>query len=94
MGVYIEGLKIPQSGQYVVVLTSSGMVEDVNGFVVGKAVEVKAPHGRLIDADALESESADLCCDNGYYGSTEWGFSYDMIDNAPTIIEAWEKDNG
>lgn len=57
-------------------------------------VEVKAPHGRLGDLDALESEGADLCCDNGYYGSTEWGFSYEMIENAPTIIEAEGKEDG
>ena len=98
MGVYINGLKIPPSGQYVLVLTSSGMVEDVNGFVLGEAVEVKEPHGRLIDADALcENGTADvhedMVCD-GYVEDSTWGFSRDTILREPVIIEAEGKDDG
>jgi len=48
------------------------------------------PHGRLIDADALLNEGADLClCE--YDHENTWGFSYDMINDAPTIIPASEE---
>lgn len=77
--MYIKGLKIPPSGQYVFVLTSSGMVENVNGLVVGEAVEIKAPHGRLIDVESL-----------GYPDVFEmdWGWSEEKVETAPTVIEA------
>lgn len=39
-------------------------------------------YGRLIDADALDFESPDFDTYNDY------SFMFDMIDNAPTIIEA------
>lgn len=46
------------------------------------------PHGRLIDADALEEEPCDLIDDRGL--EAESGYSHDQIRNAPTIIEAEE----
>ena len=69
--------------------TIDGM--DVNYERIGDCPLVSVPpHGRLIDADALENKGADVCCSGGYYGSDIWGFSYDMIDDALTIIEAEE----
>jgi len=48
-------------------------------------------HGRLIDADALICEGADIS--DGYWvgeycEATEWGYSTKMIENAPTIVPA------
>lgn len=45
------------------------------------------PHGRLIDADALDKriEEGGCCCTEEY---AEW--MGECIDNAPTIIEAEE----
>lgn len=56
MGVYIKGMDMPKSGEKIIILTSSGYVEDVLGQVIQgvEAVEVKEPHGRLIDVNALE----------------------------------------
>ncbi len=51
------------------------------------------PHGRLIDADALEDKCRRLAMDkwNKSTGTT-WGYAYatfgDDVENAPTIIEA------
>lgn len=93
MSIVIKGMDMPKSGEKIIILTSSGYVEDVSGQVIHgvEAVEVKAPHGRLIDAGEL---SVDLCCYSDYDGgSTEYGYSYEMLDNAPTIIEAEEKDD-
>ena len=48
-------------------------------------VEVKTPHGRLIDADALVP---DICHDwNGYRVPND-DYSCECIHNAPTVIEA------
>lgn len=46
------------------------------------------PHGRLIDADALKNDAGDVFESYGDY--VEVGFSRDMIDVQPTIIEAEE----
>ena len=52
-------------------------------------VEVPAPHGDLIDRDALE---ADICPDwNGLYVPDN-AYSEKLIRNAPTVIEAEEAD--
>ena len=56
-------------------------------------VEVPTPHGRLIDADALKEEGADIHMDyvcDGYVEDTTWGYSDDLLDSQPTIIEAEE----
>lgn len=100
MGVYIKGLKIPPSGQFVFVLTSSGMVENVNGLVVGEAVEVKAPHGDLIDRDKV----IDKMCVKYTKAERQKKFMYasvevkqgfcDLLTDATTIIEAEGKDDG
>lgn len=47
------------------------------------------PHGRLIDADALEEEPCDVVEDRFPYAV--FGHSNDQIRNAPTIIEAEER---
>lgn len=90
MGVYIKGLKTPQSGQYVFVLTSSGMVENINGLVVGEAVEVKVPHGRIGDLDAIyDAVERRYCVSSGAEHKAERDF-LDLITSAPTIIEVEE----
>lgn len=99
MGVYNPFAELPNS----CVLCDSRKKCDLHREYAGRPVdrhpdcplvEVETPHGRLIDADALENKGADVCCSEGYYGSDIWGFSYEMIDDAPTIIEAEGKDDG
>ena len=87
MGVYIKGLKIPQNGARIFALTSSGMVEDVTGLVVGEAVDVKVPHGRLVDAEELPS----FCAMDGLENTR--CVLWREIDDASTIIEAEGKDD-
>lgn len=53
-------------------------------------VEVKAPHGDLIDRDALLFDNSAAFHDIGGYTNAAW----EAVDNAPTIIEAEGKDNG
>lgn len=91
MSIYIKGMKMPKAGQIVLVEI------DENGDVFAaydggrtkltqhKAVPVP-PHGRLIDADALEHIIAQFSL-NWEYGQ---GVSdcWDALLAAPTVIEA------
>lgn len=51
-------------------------------------VEVKVPHGRLIDVDAIIKEHGFEMFDHSIEVDAEY------IENEPTIIEAEEKDDG
>lgn len=48
-------------------------------------VDVSTPHGRLIDADKLEIER------RTYETYNDYSETFDMIDNAPTVIESEEE---
>ena len=85
MGVYIKGMEMPKTGEYRCVIRKwqqGGTItidlygeEELSGTIVPIA-----PHGRLIDADALASM---------YDPNTDFGRSVrDMITDCPTIIPA------
>lgn len=99
MGVYIEGLDMPtscgechDSGLWSVIsyLCKGGCFDDYSGCcAIGQAgcplVEVKTPHGRLIDADiALKSEQPSAVTDEQWSKTT----LARCIKNAPTVIES------
>lgn len=96
MGVYIEGLELPKEfgnyyGHYTLCISEDG----VNILGVDEklysVVEVKAPHGRLKDVDAILQEKG-----NKIQMVMEGDYLYHetIIQNAPTIIEAEGKDDG
>lgn len=58
MGVYIEGMKMPKEGYCdIVAIHSNGEVcrwlAKQNNVPIAEAIEVKEPHGRLIDEDEV-----------------------------------------
>jgi hypothetical protein len=83
-------MEMPNFGERIIILTSSGYVEDVSGTVIQgvEAVPVQ-PHGRLIDADALKDlynyNAHDSDIDKAWTGNIRRS-----IDSAPTIIPAEE----
>ena len=96
MGVYIKGMEMPTDHPLWIVVHSDGTVEanevsasrPVGWQTLRNAAVPVPPHGRLIDADALD---ADLEWQDMHTG--EWdavGFSIEEIENAPTIIPAEE----
>ena len=90
MSILIKGMDMPNDGGITVNIYADGVVTYYSGETIGEAVSIP-PHGRLIDADALEDEGADvhediMCGD--YVEDAIWGFSHYMIRNAPTIIPA------
>lgn len=99
MSILIHG-KMPKDGECVVVF-AGGVVQKYKAGGIAffeyqsrteETVAVQLPpHGRLIDADALENEGADVHQDIEYCGYVEdtiYGFSQEMIENAPTILPA------
>lgn len=91
-GIYISGMEMPKDGTMIFAIRQDGMVEDVMGCFVGKAVPVP-PHGRLIDADELVLKGYALSVIRyGSYGT--WRDDVPLIDTdaAPTIIPAEEKE--
>lgn len=55
-------------------------------------IEIKTPHGRLIDADRLLRDNADFADRDFIHPSSEVTLR-ELIDDAPTVIkEEWEND--
>ncbi len=86
-GIYIKGMEIPKGDSMIVAIRPDGMIEDVMGCYVGKAVPVP-PHGRLIDGGVAEGiyfteedENGKDFCDGILYAA-------DWISKQPTIIPA------
>lgn len=89
MGIYIKGIEMPKMGELLVIeIHPDGKVSynlDLQSREIAKAISVPS-HGRLIDADALESDL------NIWHGEEcDSGFSEEAIDTAPTIILAEEE---
>jgi len=90
MGLYIEGMEMPKAefGSMIFAIRPDGMVEDVMGCYVGKAVSVPELHGRLGDLDALPWYLANTSVKYATY--EDWEMLCDAIAAAPTIIPASE----
>ena len=89
MGVYIKSMKMPEDGHILsLVLKSDGKVIGANyGEVLGKAVEVPTPHGRLIE----EPKSYDYSglvhiSSDDYFGIAKYFAA--QVRNQPTVIGA------
>ena len=91
MSILIRGIDMPKKGEYkpLFIYDTGEVTMEIRGEEVQVATAVPVPpHGRLIDADALEYEEAYL---NGHYelGDVEIVTRKD-IESAPTIIPAGE----
>lgn len=88
MGVYIKGMEMPKAGYIDVRIFPDGIASKAIGekpyYKEFHVVEVKDPHGRLIDADALMAVSAKRL---GVINA-------DHIAKAKTVLEAEGKDDG
>ena len=87
MGVYIKGMEMPESCEECALMLELGRVVECGCSPEScPLVPVKTPHGRLIDADAL--------VDTVYYTNISESvkeFIADLIEIAPTVIEAEER---
>lgn len=87
MGVYIKGFK-PKDGLYQI---QDGVIRKYKGkggtVRPYELIEVKEPHGRLIDADALLQDEWTWFDDFGNYSGEG-----QLIEDAPVIIEATKEE--
>ena len=94
MSLFIKGMELPKSGEKIIILTSSGYIEDVSGQVIegAEAVSIPTPHGRLGDLDALMElyEPAPEDVNEWEHYTTTISAIRQNIKDAPTIIEAEE----
>ena len=88
MGIYIKGMEMPESCEECALMLELGRVVECGCSPEScPLVPVKTPHGRLIDADAL--------VDTVYYTNISESvkeFIADLIEIAPTVIDAEVKD--
>lgn len=92
MSILIEGMNMPKGGPMIVAIRPDGMVEDVMGCYVGKAISVP-PHGRLGDLDRLAKEVKDMAKEfpPDSIGAERYRLFMEFIKTAPTIIPAEEE---
>ena len=96
MGVYLPNMEMPKPGEVIRIYNNSEArrcrVTEQEAFEVGIAFPVPEPHGRLIDADALEAKV------NHHYKHKEiTRYDRDLllhyldVEMSPTIIQASEE---
>lgn len=94
MSIIYKGLN-PKNHYGLCILTINGELITADGKHY-QAIQIKRPHGRLIDADALETVFKDMakCEWNQKASPISWAYAFeDIIDeiyDAPTILEAEE----
>ena len=90
MSIIIHGMDVPKNDELWIRVQPDGKIVSKTGYVIEDASAKQVPpHGRLIDADALEEEPCDVVEDRFPYAIS--GHSNDQIRNEPTIIEAEEE---
>ena len=93
MSIFIKGVDMPINGKEIHLrIDSHGEVYVYNTYptMIGDAVEVPTPHGRLIDADALDDVVFNLIESGCYITRNDYKQLSSMIFEWPTVIEAEE----
>ena len=90
MSVLIKGMEMPKNYKYVDVRifrdgTATTASAEKPFYKEMDVVEVHTPHGRLIDADALECHADNV---RDPMGRTEKTVMWEKIKTAPTVIPA------
>ena len=96
MGIYLANMKIPTSGELLVIIAPNGEVKYKKSVASmwdrTTAVSIPEPHGRLIDADMLDVIG--YCgtpqgCEDTFDSGVMW--LAEQIDELPTIIQESEE---
>lgn len=94
MSMILKGID-PKTDYGLCMLTINGELITANGKNI-QAIQLSKGHGRLIDADALETVFKDMakCEWNQKAFPISWAYAFedtiDKIDNAPTILDKEE----
>ena len=98
MSIILKGIDLPTNADKVIVIIENKSSQKVYSIPNPQLDIIQIPkgHGRLIDADALETVFKDMakCEWNQKAFPISWAYAFedtiDEIDNAPTILEAEE----
>jgi len=93
MGIYIKGMEMPKGteGTTIFAIRPDGMVEDVMGCYIGKAIPVP-DHGRLIDADDKINQLKTLIEQVPRpFQEVLYQYAIDLLERCPTVIPASEE---
>lgn len=102
MSIILKEVDLPKEYTQVIAITPNGEVWQVNPIgknerLEAQAIQIPKGHGRLIDADALETVFKDMakCEWNQRVSPISWAYAFesaiDEIADAPTILEAEEE---
>lgn len=94
MSILIRGMAMPTDGSMIFAIRPDGMVEDVMGCYVGKAIPVPL-HGDLIDRDALMDDIIGSMVFSGREVPKEAAIVQkvlDIVGDANAIIPAEEEE--
>lgn len=97
MSMLIKGIDLPKDIDFVEITTyKNGIPRMTIGKGRDDAIQIDRPHGRLIDGDKLRATLRRWAEDewNQKASPVSWAYAYedliDLIDDAPTILEAEE----
>lgn len=103
MSLIIKGMKMPKNGEMTIAFASDengentlALLLDTNGKPIEHkgVAEIPTPHGRLIDADKLQTSIHGCLCETCETFSCEKGRGcliedvFNLLDEAPTVIKA------
>lgn len=95
MSIILKGVDIPDGADFAhITFTKKGNYLDDIEFFIDEIVQIPKGHGRLIDADALETVFKDMakCEWNQKAFPISWAYAFedtiDEIHDAPTILES------
>lgn len=88
MSIILKEIDMPKGQSLMVFIANNGAVtcSGEDGVTTAQAIQIPTPHGRLIDADALELEKEVELAD-------DWKTAHEIancVKYAPTILEAEE----
>lgn len=99
MSIILKGIDIPKDDEEITIEISKDGLRVYSTRLKEadvEAIQIPTPHGRLIDADALETVFKDMakCEWNQKVSPISWAYAFedtiDEIYDAPTILEAEE----
>ena len=102
MSIILKGIDLPEKYQNILIERKDGKVfvewlDEEGIFHISEAIQIPKDHGRLIDADALETVFKDMakCEWNQNASPISWAYAFEdtieEIQDAPTILEAEEE---
>lgn len=95
MSIILKGIDLPKASNddILIILQSNGEArcnQQGKSEKTIEAIQIPTPHGRLIDGDELIEAHYKYCYEHHGEADIFYMWSKDLMDDAPTILEAEE----